>query len=403
MSNRSAIDTIKGYFYQFDYTIEKILNLPNDLDEVIVEGIEDIDIESSSGESMAVQCKYYSKTEYNHSVIAKPIRLMLTHFKKVKTGDAKKMKYHLYGHYKSGQDKLTLPLEVKFLKEKFLTYKSNSAKHEHHLDLGLSDLDLENFLGLLSIDINAREYEAQLNGIKTSLSSSFSCDDFEAEYHYYNNALNEIRKIAIEDNLNLRRISKRDFLNKINYKKVLFDKWFFQLKGQKQYHKELKSRYFTHLNKSSFERFFIVELSNYYVLSEVKEILHIISNRYSKLSKREPNNFCPYICFPNINEVDLLELKNQLYNEDFNFIDGYPYEGSDFKFRAINTTVTSGNQIQIKILKDITEVDMSLREISGTKEVYQFYFIDKPLVVNNMTTKDVAIQIIDINHIKEII
>ena len=52
MSNRSATNTIKGYFYQFDYSIEKLLNLSNDSDEITVEGIEDIDIEGDDEEEL---------------------------------------------------------------------------------------------------------------------------------------------------------------------------------------------------------------------------------------------------------------------------------------------------------------------------------------------------------------
>lgn len=402
MSNRSATDTIKGYFYQFDYTIEKILNLPNDSDEITVEGIEDIDIESST-ESMAIQCKYYSKTEYNHSVIAKPIRLMLDHFKKVKNGSASKIKYHLYGHYSSGQNKLSLPMDVPFLKEKFLTYTSASIQHKHHTELGLSDTDLQEFLTLLSLDINAKEYDLQLNDIITALSNHFSCDSFEAEYYFYSNALSEIRKIAIEDNITSRKISKEDFLNQINYKKILFNKWFLELKGRNAYHKELKNKYFRALNRSPFERFFIIELPSSYLFSEIKELTQIISKRYSSLSQREPRTFCPYICYSNITDSDLIQLKNQLYNEDFNFIDGRPYLGSDFSTKAIQTKATSSNQIKIKILKDITEVDVSLQEISSTKEVYQFHFVIPQLTISDTGIKNVMIQITDINHIKEII
>ncbi len=119
MSNRSATDTIKGYFYQFDYSILKLLNLSNDTDEIVVEGIEDVDV-STASETIAVQCKYYSKTEYNHSVISKPIRLMLSHYKNIPSKQKLKIKYHLYGHYKSGHNKLTLPIDVAFLKDKFL-------------------------------------------------------------------------------------------------------------------------------------------------------------------------------------------------------------------------------------------------------------------------------------------
>jgi len=402
MSNRSATDTIKGYFYQFDYSIDKLLNLKNDLDEIVVEGIEDIDINSLT-ESTAIQCKYYAKTEYNHSVIAKPIRLMLNHFKKVKEGTASKINYHIYGHYKSGQDKLSLPIDITFLKEKFLTYKSSGAEYKHHKELKLSDIDLEEFLDLLSIDINAKEYQLQLKEIITNLSTSFSCDLFDAEYYFYNNSLNEIRKIAIEDDINKRIISKKEFLNRINNKKILFNKWFIELKGLKAHNKELKSKHFRTLNKSPFERFFIIELPVSYNISEIKEIIQIISKRYSSLSKREPTTFCPYICFLNITDSELLLLKNQLFDEDFNFIDGVPYSGSKFSIKAIKTKATYYNQIEIKVLKNSSEVNLLLPEITKTKQVFHFYFTNPQIIIHDSAIKTVAIQIADLNHIKEII
>lgn len=72
--SRDAVDTIKGYYYQFDYFIFQLISLVNEEDTVTIEGIEDVDILEEK-EMVAVQCKYYAKTEYNHSVIAKPIRL----------------------------------------------------------------------------------------------------------------------------------------------------------------------------------------------------------------------------------------------------------------------------------------------------------------------------------------
>lgn len=402
MSNRSATDTIKGYFYQFDYTIEKILNLPKDSDEIVVEGIEDIDIDSST-EERAIQCKYYAKTEYNHSVISKPIRLMLNHFKNAKNGATSKINYHLYGHYKSGQNKLTLPINVKFLKENFLTYTSSKVKHEHHTELGLSDADLREFIGLLTIDINAKEYQLQLTDIISRLSTIFSCDIFDSEYYFYNNALNEIRKIAIEDDIGNRRISKKDFLERINKKKLLFNKWFVELKGLKDYHKELKNKHFRALNKAPFERFFIIELPSSYLNSELKELIQIISKRYSNLSKREPKTFCPYICFTNITDSDLLLLKNELFKEDFNFVDGKPYSGAKFSMKAIKVEASYNNQLQVKILKDIIEVNQLLPEVSKTKQVFHFYFTAPQITISDTGIKNVNIQVSDLNNIKEII
>lgn len=44
LKDRNAVSTLKGYFYQFDFSILQLLNLENMADKVTIEGIEDIDI-----------------------------------------------------------------------------------------------------------------------------------------------------------------------------------------------------------------------------------------------------------------------------------------------------------------------------------------------------------------------
>ena len=72
MAERTAIDTIRGYFYQFDYSIISLLNLSQDTDSIVVEGVEDVDITTAT-ETTAIQysdnavvinsfSKYYSST-----------------------------------------------------------------------------------------------------------------------------------------------------------------------------------------------------------------------------------------------------------------------------------------------------------------------------------------------------
>jgi hypothetical protein len=198
MADRTAINTIRGYFYQFDYTIEIILNQVNETDPVLIEGVEDIDI-NEANETTAVQCKYYENTEYNHSVIAEPIRLMLDHFREVKEGRKAGIKYKLRGFYSSGHSKLTLPLNIQYLKDYFLTYTRTKVKYEHHEILNLSDLHLAEFLELLEIDINAKQFEVQFKDIIQLFKSYFpNCSDFVAEHFFYNNALRVIRDLAKE-------------------------------------------------------------------------------------------------------------------------------------------------------------------------------------------------------------
>lgn len=77
--DRAAIDTIRGYFYQFDMTILQILSQTDGNTEVLVEGIEDVDIITPT-ETTAIQCKYYESTEYNHSVIKSAVVFLVEHY-----------------------------------------------------------------------------------------------------------------------------------------------------------------------------------------------------------------------------------------------------------------------------------------------------------------------------------
>ena len=54
--SRQAIDTIRGYYYQFDLTISQILEQKNEKNTITIEGVEDIDIASIDGNT-TIQCK----------------------------------------------------------------------------------------------------------------------------------------------------------------------------------------------------------------------------------------------------------------------------------------------------------------------------------------------------------
>lgn len=72
--DRTAIDTIRGCYYQFDLYALRILESSGE--KIVLEGIEDVDVRAAT-ETTAIQCKYYEGTSYDHSVIAKSIRWML--------------------------------------------------------------------------------------------------------------------------------------------------------------------------------------------------------------------------------------------------------------------------------------------------------------------------------------
>lgn len=253
-TGRDAIDTITGYYYQFDYSILQILDLKNENDTITIEGIEDVDIIEENGLT-AIQCKYYDKTEYNHSVIAKPIRLMLKDYVS-RTPQKKNIRYKLYGRYKSGHGKFPSALSVDFAKKSLFTYTENKVHHILHEELSLSDKDIEDFLSKIDVDINAENYKEQQAKVINRLGDIFQCGDFEAEYYYYNNALRYIKEVATEQDVKDRIVSQKQFLKNINSKKMLFDKWYLQFKGIREYCGEIKKQYFSPRNVSPYERFF---------------------------------------------------------------------------------------------------------------------------------------------------
>lgn len=411
MADRFAIDTIRGFLYQFDYTIVSLLNLTRGVDTLLVEGVEDVDIKTAT-ETTAIQCKYYEKTEYNHSVIAEPIRLMLNHFKEEKAGNQNELKYKLRGYYKSGQSKLTLPLTLQYLKDNFLTYTrtdkngniNTKVKHIHHIELGLDDLDLTKFIALLDIDINAKEFEQQYKEIIQLLRAEFKCSEFVAEHFYYNSSLRVIRELSKDSNIVNRNISKEEFLRRINNSKIIFNEWFLEKKGEKLHFSNLRKEYFGDINILHKERFFLLDLrTGIYSRSDTKDIINLIIKKYTKIIN-QPNPFCPYIYLHGTSDAELIEIKTDfLIAEGIILCDGFDFEGSTFNPFSLLIKPNISHQIKIKFLNNTNYLNQTLSQVGRKGEIYQFYQNDAFFDFNNPSIKEVKIQVNEFVNIKSII
>jgi hypothetical protein len=397
MKNRDATSTILGYKYQFDYSILSLLKLSSGTEQITVEGIEDIDISTIACETVS-QCKYYSGTDYNHSIIAPAIRFMLDDYAK----NRKTTRYYkLYGFYKSGQNKLPSIINLDFLKTNLLTYTHEKKTIKTHDDLHLSDTHLEDFLQHLIIDINASDVEVQYSEILQLFKQIYSCSDFESENYYYNNALSLIIKHASRSDISERKISRSYFLEKINAKQILFNKWFYTFKGEKAVYRHLKKEHFTQLNVLPFDRIFLIEIINScYNRSELKEILILISNKWSKLSKRTPLPFCPYVYIHNLNNNELVNIKQDFFNEGFAFLDGYPFKDSEFSAKTI---VQCDNVTRLKVIDRIEFIESIIKESDKTKEIFQFYVTQPYYNFDNPSVKHIKIQNLNLSNIKEIV
>ncbi len=369
MSGRSATETIRGFYYQFDYSILKILRSDNDTVSFDIEKIEDLDI-NTVDETTAVQCKYYSGTGYNHSVIAEPIRKMIKHYSQHLD---QSIRYKLYGHFASGQDKLTLPIDINFLKSYFLTYNHKNVKHEFQIDESIDDEILASFLDVLDIDINAATYESQFSEIQKLLCNLLSCTEFEADSLYYNSALRIIKELSVQRDDSKRRITKAKMVESISCKDTLFGIWYMNLKGNEKYCRIIRKKYFTQLNTSPFERFFIIETSPSTSIQNLKSITYMLANKWSKISRRTVDTYCAFVLFPQLGASNLKELKVQLYKEGLPIIDGYPFHGSNLCTDFLSIEPRYDNRIKLKFINSLGDFAEYLDYSTHRKEVYQFF------------------------------
>ena len=407
MTDRSAVDTIRGYFYQFDLSILSVLRLTSQDDSLQIECTEDIDIRTAT-DVTATQCKYYAKTEYNHSVIKDAVKHMVSHFRKSLAEAKPKVKYAIKGHYASGQEKLDGGIDVSFLKKHFLTYSEGkgTAKvtRSHHSELGLSDVDLEEFLKLLTIDVKAKDFDEQFREVLGEIRSNLGGTPFSAEYFYYNNALAVVRELSIKADPVQRTITKRQFLARINTSTVLFNEWFVEKKGKNAHLAALRKEYFTDLNVSPYERFFLVEADvGSYLRSDLKDLIFELSRKWAKLSTREPTPFCPYIYIHGIAGGELLALKREFSTEGFKFVDGHDFQGAEFSAHSITQTATHGNGVKIKVLNTRAYVEQTVDAITKSRRIYQFFVGNSYFDFDKTAVRHIKIQVERLSDIKSII
>ena len=380
MVDRSAIDTITGYFYQFDKTIYEILN-HSDLDQSIsVECIEDIDINSAT-DTTAMQCKYYHKTNYEHSVIKKAIQEMVKDFAERKPSGVF-IRYFLYGHYKGGQSKLGA-VDLPLLKDSFLTtiqHKIDAAGNKSsittktHDDFSLSDADLGIFISLLTIDINAPTIEYQYEKILKLLNNIFPAHQSLVETFYYSNALIVIKELSTEQIKSKRKITKRKFVERINAGDKIISALLLARFSKEQYIKAVRKDFFSILNLDPFDRYFLIEVRPGETSGRVKELVYHIFSTWTKTSSRYSPKFCPKIYFHGLAVADLAALKSLLYAEGIRFRDGYPFKESKFTIQDFQPEPSVFSGVKIDFLNSITDVSTMLSQPGRRKEIYVFYY-----------------------------
>ena len=380
MTDRSATATIKGYFYQFDQTIVRLLEATKH-GSVTIEGVEDIDLDDGD-QSAFMQCKYYEGTEYNHSVIKEAVIHMLRHFHAAGCSSDQVFRYRLHGHYRGGQHKLVLPLTDEFLKEHFLTYRKGTEKkvHKVHEELAITDEQLAAFRGMLDIDVNALSYDdQQAKVLKLLVSEIPECTAGDALSFFYPVAINVVQGLAIETDEAKRRVTKDQFLKAINRKEVVFSGWLREHLGHQYFARMIRRKYFyfgkTKMPKAS--RFFVIDMTDEYDAEKATRMLVRLGQFFShKEHQRTPatDRFCPYVLLRGVTTEQLIELKASLWTQGVAFNDGYPFQGAEFSPTMLAAAPTKDNLWTIKFVPGEQQLAPTIAACTGSVvDVYDFY------------------------------
>lgn len=180
-------------------------------------------------------------------------------------------------------------------------------------------------------------------------------------------------------------------------------------KGETVFCKKIRKEHFTQTNISPYARIFVLHVNEgTNNIADLKDIVLNISKKWSNANKtssrtKDKDRYAPYIYLPGLAENKLIDFKNNLYNEGFLFVDGYPHKGSRFSFSAISEKPNQQRLINFRIFHDIEEVETLINDLTNkTKELYEFYF-DKELINLRHNFKHVKIPINSLSMIQNMI
>lgn len=401
MSSRSANATIKGYMYQFDEAIFKILTSTK-VQDVLIEDIEDIDIESQAGREV-IQCKYLPSKTYSLATIRDAILPMLVNMLERKQKKLKLFRYRLYAYF-SDKSPQIFSLSLQELKDCLVLHKRDGEVINYQADLKATDTDLSEFLNHLQIEF-AEDYGVHRNKVLVLIETAYCCTDSAEIELYYNNALATVSLAAADSNLENRKITKKRFIAKTKTKEVLYSIWRLQELGKEKYCKKLRKTYFSITNIPAYVRFFIIELNGTETKIIIKDVLLEIRRKWSSHARnRKPlhERYAPYILLIGIGSDLLADIKSELYREGICFTDGFPFSSAIFSTDALNKEQTFENKMSLRFINEEALIHSVFSSLAKrTKEVYQFYRTKPIAIVEDI--KNIQMRIEELSYIKEII
>jgi hypothetical protein len=334
---READYTIKGFIYQFNLTLLKILE-SNDDTEITVEGIiEDIDLKDGD-QIEAVQCKYHETQEtYTLSLFYKPILQMMAHYCK---NNNPLIQYTLYAHLPNQKD------EVKLTKNDLDTIASTKdlklGKYVSQID---GSFDANNFLNHFKIEFG-ESFDELVQSTKNKLSSN-NFDPTEIDTLIYPNAINEIANYSIKHDATQRIVTKSGLLKLLKeIRKTAITKWTLSLKDYKKIIDARRKQLKPNLDKNSRLRYFLI--SDCDIEDFDQSIVTFISDYIDKFHSKPAHIQTPVFAL-DCDQVKFDEIRLRLFKKGIKFRDGFVTPvvfDENYFYEPPITKIISKNEIQ---------------------------------------------------------
>lgn len=408
-NNRYAGSTILGFLFQFEKTLNELLSADND-DEclITVEGIEDLDI-NTIGMTNFIQCKYHEAQEnYSISLIEKPIIQMLCHW--CSQDHESTIKYRLYCYFPNEvkRENFLSPEDLKHLinkntPEKLETYKEQIRKHIQNFGENI----ITEFCSKLTIEFSDSLSDLRENNIKRLIQLDFNEETIQDVVHP--NALFIIHELATKKNIEDRKISVKNFIQKLKtLDKVLLWKYAKFLNNYKQILTRKRKYLHDNLNANLRHRCFVFDVDSFEdfentIIIFIKEFLDKFQYKNSKLHISNEN--IPMFIIAN-NFESFKTVYKGLRNKNISANIGFTFDIDDWSENEFfKNAVINLKQGAIDFRIRLLYIDRNI--VENRQAVLSAHTPDDLFIVNTELFKNLNLtgcnkEIIDVNNIDEL-
>ncbi|MGE7983695.1 hypothetical protein [Solibacillus sp. NPDC093137] len=367
---------IKGFIYQFDLTLKEIISNPGT--PINFENQQDIDYEN-----YVIQVKHKETANFSLSKVKSAIIQLF----QLSLLDSEK-KFKLYSHFKDKD-----PGDTQRLSERITMDQLDKILGENPYNLDDKDRFIKNFEIVF-----LHNFDETFNQLINLIKQKYGLANTEIALYYHAMFQTELTQLAIKTRTS-RTISSYDLDSIIeNNNKVIFYEGYRLYMSEDKYIKLLRDQYFTHRKPHivPHERIFIIECGPNELKENLIDIVYKISDKFYRDGVQTSKTPAPFICFRNLSENNLIDLKITLLDNNFYFNDGTFFYGD--KLRVETLLSDRGKEYKVRLIDENL-----LKILEGLKSVETYQFFKSTPIEVDYKSKNIKLSINSLENVLKII